>query len=280
MHMSYFLTALLQPDNKEITDPIAINNAGFFRIDTFSNVSNRPYGRNDYMLMYINKGVGYLKINGIEKVIGAGEIAFYRPHEPQYYSFYEQDRSEVYWIHFGGNMIDEIIKKTSYRDLNIIPYKNTNKFADSTNFIITELKRKSDFYAINSISKLVNLLVDIHRKQKVNSISPQKLDIIERITKYIEENYSVDNSNEEYAAMCNMSLPYFLRLFKQYTGTSPQHFKLLKRIDASEILLENKEYSISQIAHMVGYNDSLYFCRVFRSTKGCSPSQYRKINNL
>ena len=43
----------------------------------------------------------------------------------------------------------------------------------------------------------------------------------------------------------------------------------------AQVLLENTTYSINEIARIVGYNNALYFSRIFHKQKGCSPSQYR-----
>jgi len=40
--------------------------------------------------------------------------------------------------------------------------------------------------------------------------------------------------------------------------------------------LENTEYNIGEIAEIVGYDNPLYFSRVFKKEYGVSPAQYRK----
>ena len=41
-------------------------------------------------------------------------------------------------------------------------------------------------------------------------------------------------------------------------------------------LLQNTQYNINEIAQIIGYDNPLYFSRVFQKTKGISPSEYRK----
>lgn len=45
----------------------------------------------------------------------------------------------------------------------------------------------------------------------------------------------------------------------------------------AQSLLENTEYNIGEIAEIVGYDNPLYFSRVFKKEYGVSPAQYRKI---
>ena len=42
-------------------------------------------------------------------------------------------------------------------------------------------------------------------------------------------------------------------------------------------LLENTEYNITEIAEAVGYDNPLYFSRLFHKHTGLSPSAYRKL---
>ncbi|MEE1050839.1 MAG: AraC family transcriptional regulator, partial [Lachnospiraceae bacterium] len=44
-----------------------------------------------------------------------------------------------------------------------------------------------------------------------------------------------------------------------------------------QVLLETTDYSISDIAALVGYNNPLYFSRLFRYARGLSPARYRKV---
>lgn len=70
--------------------------------------------------------------------------------------------------------------------------------------------------------------------------------------------------------------PLYIRNFKMYTGTTPKQFILQKRINNAETLLQNKQYNIKEIAQIIGYDNPLYFSRIFQRTKGISPSEYRK----
>ena len=46
----------------------------------------------------------------------------------------------------------------------------------------------------------------------------------------------------------------------------------------SKNLLGNTTYNINEIAQIVGYENQLYFSRLFRKNVGVSPSEYRKQN--
>ena len=93
---------------------------------------------------------------------------------------------------------------------------------------------------------------------------------------YFNENYNRDISIEEYAASKGMSVSWFIRNFKKYTGSTPMQYITSIRITNAQMLLETTSYAVNEIARIVGYDNPLYFSRLFRKQRGCAPSQYRK----
>lgn len=55
---------------------------------------------------------------------------------------------------------------------------------------------------------------------------------------------------------------------------------LSKRIYNAEILLRDPSYNVTEISRIVGYDNPLYFSRIFKKAKGLSPSEYRKSIEL
>ena len=122
------------------------------------------------------------------------------------------------------------------------------------------------------------LLICIHRElQKERKISDIYLDNeMDMATQYFTDNYSSDISIEEYASSRGMSISWFIRNFKKFTGITPMHFIVSTRISNAQLLLETTKYSISEISRIVGYDNPLYFSRLFHKVKGFAPSEYRK----
>ena len=55
--------------------------------------------------------------------------------------------------------------------------------------------------------------------------------------------------------------------------------KMYNALKKAEIMLGamwTKDYSVAEIALMCGYEDALYFSRVFKKHFGCSPTSYTK----
>lgn len=76
-----------------------------------------------------------------------------------------------------------------------------------------------------------------------------------------------------------MSVSWLQRKFKENFHTSPMQYLLSVRICQATELLETSNYNITQIANIVGYDDPLYFSRLYSKVKGVSPTEYRKSIN-
>ena len=62
-------------------------------------------------------------------------------------------------------------------------------------------------------------------------------------------------------------------------GVSPLEYMTALRMKSAETLLTamwTNEYSITEIAQMCGFEDALYFSRVFKKYYGCAPSNFAR----
>jgi AraC-like DNA-binding protein len=122
------------------------------------------------------------------------------------------------------------------------------------------------------------LLMTMHRRMTENAprVSGFIQDEIDRARAFFDEHYNEEISIEQYAVSRNMSTSWFNRSFRSAVGTSPMQYILDVRIRNAQTLLETTDYSVTSIAALVGYENPMYFSRLFRKAKGLSPSKYRK----
>jgi len=113
----------------------------------------------------------------------------------------------------------------------------------------------------------------------MNRIDCDNLHRINKVVDFIKNNYSENHTIQYYANICNMERKYFITVFKQHIGVSPQRFRTNLRIEAAKKFLLNTNMNNEDIADALGYSDPLYFSRVFRKHTGVSPKVFRETNS-
>lgn len=100
-------------------------------------------------------------------------------------------------------------------------------------------------------------------------------DII-KVQSFIEKEYSEPMTIDEMAGLCNMSPRNFIRRFEQATGNTPLEYLQRVRIEAAKKFLENKNYTIEQVAFKCGYEDMSFFRKVFKRYLDMAPKDYKE----
>ena len=68
---------------------------------------------------------------------------------------------------------------------------------------------------------------------------------------------------------------YLSQIFRNELGVSPWDYLSRWRVQRARELLATTDKSITAVAAEVGFDDSVYFSRVFRKHAGESPQAYR-----
>ena len=183
-------------------------------------------------------------------------------------------------MHFTGSDVKNILRNYGFpNDQRIFHVGTSLEYERIFKRIILELQRCQDDYEEMLALLLHHLLIIFHRElTRKHVLKNEYLDHeMDTAASYFNENYNRDINIEEYAISRGISVSWFIRNFKKFTGTTPMQFITSIRITNSQMLLETTNYAVNEIAHIVGYDNPLYFSRLFHKHKGCSPSEYRKL---
>lgn len=136
----------------------------------------------------------------------------------------------------------------------------------------------NEIYTIESIQQLKQWFQDVTEnflELVLENYNEQILNSVQKAITYINNNYNHNITLEDVANHVSLSANYFSNIFKKTTGLSYIEYLTNIRIEKAKTLLMNLNLTIYQIASEVGYNDSRYFSRVFKSFIGKTPSEYR-----
>jgi AraC-like DNA-binding protein len=91
---------------------------------------------------------------------------------------------------------------------------------------------------------------------------------------YVEQKFRDKITSAKAAALCGLSAFQFSRSFKETYAITFQEYLLRFRIREACRLLRNPAAQVADVAHLVGFNDASYFCKVFKRYTTLSPSRF------
>lgn len=111
--------------------------------------------------------------------------------------------------------------------------------------------------------------------------SNREISKIDLAKTYIDQHYFLETLNLDHVAEnIGMSKYYLCREFRKKYGVTPgKYLRELRISQACRLLTTNTDFTLMDIAHMVGYDNDSYFGKVFKSVKGISPDKFRKQSN-
>ena len=120
-----------------------------------------------------------------------------------------------------------------------------------------------------------NYLFGRAKKTKLLPISEEITSTVNYINQHLDENLDID----ELAARVYLSHSGLIWKFKKELGTTPSHYISIQRLRyAKQLLLNNSDYTITQVSELCGYSNPFYFTNLFREYSGMSPTEFRKFH--
>ncbi len=194
----------------------------------------------------------------------------YIPNDYPYYSKWTLgDRIAFETVHFNI-FIDgeEILLSDSISEIIPSPENIYDKLFKQMR---TEWENGSPGFRNMCKAKLYELLRHIGVNQKETSAKNKFSSIYPGIV-YLENNYFENITVSNLSDMCHVSEKTFSRLFTKYKGISPIKFQMQMRISRAYEMLKSGNYTVNEVADIVGIEDSAYFSRIFKKHTGVSPS--------
>ena len=130
------------------------------------------------------------------------------------------------------------------------------------------------------VTEAIALVVDAWKRQshrQEHPLSAQDLAGLQNVLSYIADHYAFDIPLARLAGIACMSESKLKSCFKRQMGCTITQYIQGRRISQAEHLLINTDFTMGQIAQMIGYTTSSRFAELFKKSTGILPIEYRKI---
>ena len=264
---------------REMTS-LSVYNVGFQQCEPLYQWG--PGIRDHYLIHYVVSGRGFYQIDEKKYTLNPGDTFLIYPHTKVTY-FADKDLPwEYYWVGFWGSDASTILGATDFSPESPVIYGDS--FSDSIRdhiFKIYEARGNDAFHATAMTGQLyltlARFIKDSANRPEINETS---YTYVQKAIDYIHYHYSYPVSVDEVAGYVGISRSQLFRAFKTHLSKSPKEYLTEFRIRQACTLLKHSSLSIGVIAASVGFDNGLYFSKVFNKVKGMSPTAYRNINIL
>ncbi len=250
----------------------------------------------EYEIMYVREGTGTRFVGNSFDKFSAGDIILFGSNLPHYMKSDEQYHTGGSPLRVRGTII-QFEREFMYYSISHYPHlaKVRNLLEESANGLffpagcsrtmpqlLDEIPRQTGIDQFISFLRLLREMSSVRSRQVISaparSGNPRyESSRIDKITSYINKNYTRCIELEEVSSLAAMNPSAFCRFFKRATGKSLKQYISDMRIGYACKLLLMDDISISQVSAQCGFDTISHFNKTFKRNIGHAPSQYRKI---
>lgn len=231
--------------------------------------------RDHYLIHYVLSGKGYYKTPQRTYALGPGDLFIVYPQTPIKYWADQEDPWEYQWVGFHGSEASFLLRRTDLTREEPVLHLDDKRIPEALSAIVTAHGRglSQQTRMIGRLYEFLALLLEL-------SVRPQKgddnFDYVSSATKYIAYNFAAPIDVTHIAQSIGVSRSHLYRMFMKTMGVTPNEYLTRYRISQACELLRGGGLPISAVANSVGYEDPLYFSRVFKRITGVSPRSWSK----
>ena len=247
-------------------------------------IIDRPNGMKGYIMNLTVKGRGKIFSGDNEFIVEPGDLLLFPPEAVHYYGRAD-DSNEWYhrWVYFRPRAYwadwlrwPHEVERVGH--IKLADEQLANEF-DSLFLNIEETHKEirpmSEQLAMNLLERL---LIRCYEVSSLADHAPMDHRILEAC-QILSASLSAEVSIEELAEQVFLSPSRLAHLFREQVGVSIVRWREDQRIIRAKLLLQTTPLPVAVIGQQTGYDDQLYFSRVYKKRVGVSPSEYRKSSS-
>ncbi|MCV9387339.1 AraC family transcriptional regulator [Reichenbachiella ulvae] len=261
-----------------LINQLYITDIGFFP-HAKHHFRQRKNGCKEHILIYCKEGQGIIEIHNTQVELKANSFYIIPPETRHAYYAVQKDPWSIYWMHFTGpqaySFFDKLDKDSHDKPRYISFEQRRISIFENLMNVIEDGYSSGNLEFVNiTLWQLIGSFVYDSYFSEIG-IETAEEDVVARSIKYMKERLNQALKVDEIASYFNYSNSHFFSLFKKKTGYSPIHYFNHLKIQKACQILSFTDLSVKEISFQLGYEDPLYFSRLFKKTMNISPLQYR-----
>ncbi len=235
-----------------------------------------PGVRDHFLIHHVVSGKGYYTIKDKTYELRAGDSFIIYPYTEVSYFADEKEPWEYYWVGFSGSDARLILEATPFRPEYPVILDTAQKEEIKEHLLkIYQVRGTEILQAAKMTGELyLTLSLFMEEKPTLPSMSDFYRSYAKKGIDYIAFHYSFPITVDDIAASVGISRSHLYRAFMQTLGLSPKQYLSDFRLKQACHLLKHSNLSITAVANSVGYENNLYFSKMFHKKKGMTPSEY------
>jgi len=239
----------------------------------------RQNGSEQAIFIHCARGSGWCELGGARHAIGLGDVLVIPPGTPHVYGADKNRPWSIHWFHAQGELLEDFL-----RELKIAVEQPVHRIGESSHFlrlfeeVLDTLEHgyttRQLVIAAQALAHLMAVL--IQERTASNQQPPHPAQRITQTIDYMKEHLNQPLQLDTLAALANLSRSRYVALFKQEVGYAPIDYFIRLRMHFACQLLDTTDASIKEVATRLGYDDPLYFSRLFHAVNELAPTEYRK----
>jgi AraC-like DNA-binding protein len=241
----------------------------------------RPDGAEQAIFIYCVQGAGWCELAGERHAIRAGELLVIPPRTRHAYGADDRKPWTIHWFHAQGGLVSRYLEALNVPAARPVVFLGDDPqvlalFAEVLDVLEHGYTPQQMLHAAHALAHL--LAVMIRRRHESWREQPDARQKITRTLAYMKQHLDQPLQLDTLAALASLSRSRYATLFKAQTGYAPLDYFNRLRMHLACQLLDTTDLNVKTIADRLGYQDPLYFSRVFRSVTEVSPVQYRRMH--
>ena len=231
------------------------------------------------VLIYCVDGKGYYQTDERDWAMTAGDLLYAPPNTHHLYWADGRQPWSIYWMHIAGSLVPHyeqalgLVERGPIRRLGLRPeiVRDFDRLLtniplsanDETRWLFLQTSAQGIFGHIASLPQNMAEIVSAY-------------DPVKKAIALMDASLAQPFDMGHFAREAGCSERHFQRQFRKVTGRSPAEWFTTRKMHRAGDLLAIPNILVKEVADRLGYEDPLYFSRVFKRVIGLSPEEYRR----